>query len=253
MVSGEELVKADTASATLDYFQRQIGAAQSDSNAAKVLEFAQKASQRFPKESSFPLLLAQSAYKAGQLQQALDAARRAATADPKRLDAWKFILVVLTDLHQPDSALAAGQQAIAAGIPKDSVGELLLARVAGPAIKAAQSSKTRADWDAALKASQAVDAIASSAQSSFYIGVASFQVAADIMSEVQPLTKGNPKPADKAQACTLSKQAEDYLATTSIAMPKGGRIDPNVAGQILGAVSSYTDYIGQVKKAFACK
>jgi tetratricopeptide (TPR) repeat protein/TolB-like protein len=252
IATGEELIKLDTAAATIDFFQRQIGAAQSDSNTTKVLEIANKASQKFSKEASFPLLIAQAAYKAGQLQQALEAARRAGAADPKRLDAWKFVLVILTDLHQPDSALAAGQQAIAAGNPKDSIGDVLLARVAGPLIKDAQAGRTRAAWDAALKASQAVDAINSSSQSSFYVGVASFQAAADIMEEVQKLTK-NPKPADKAQACALSKQAEEYLATTSISMPKGGRVDPGVAGRILGAVTSYTDFIGQVKKAFTCK
>jgi tetratricopeptide (TPR) repeat protein/TolB-like protein len=252
IASGEELVKTDTASATLDYFQRQIGAAQSDSNATKVLDLSQKASQRFPKESSFPLLLAQSAYKAGQLQQALDAARRAASADPKRLDAWKFILVTLTDLHQPDSALAAGQQAIAAGVPKDSVGELLLARVAGPSLKAAQASKTRADWQAALKASQSVDAISPSAQSNFYIGVSSFQVATDILTnDVQTLAKSKKK-EDQTQACIEAKQAEDLLATTSISMPRGGSVDKNVAAQILGAVSQYGEFIAAVKKNF-CK
>jgi tetratricopeptide (TPR) repeat protein len=253
LITGDELIKLDTAAATVDFYNREIGAAQSDSNATKTQELAAKASQKFPKDPTFPLLLAQSYYKSGQLQQALDAARRSAAADPKSINAWKFILVALTDLKQNDSALAAGKRAIASGIPADSVGDILLGRVAGPAIKAAQASKTRADWDAALKASQAVDSITPSPQSAFYIGVSSFQVASDIMNEVQPLTKGNPSAANKAQACTLSKQAEDYLAITMVAMPRGGRVDAAVAGQILGAVTQYTDYIGQIKKAFACK
>ncbi|MEP6493050.1 MAG: hypothetical protein ABJF01_10265 [bacterium] len=250
IATGEELVKADTAAATLDFYQRQIGAAQSDSNAAKVQELAAKAAQRFPK-SSFSLLVAQSYYKSGQLQQALDAARRVAAADPKSLDAWKFIVATLSDMHQPDSALAAGQQAIAAGVPKDSVGDLLLGRIAGPAIKAAQTSKTRADWEAALKAAQAIDAIAPTAQSSFYVGVAAFQLASDILTDVQPLTKSKKK-EDQAQACTMAKQGEDLLATTSIAMPKGASVDKDTAGKILGAVGQYSDFVAQVKKAF-CK
>jgi tetratricopeptide (TPR) repeat protein len=248
IATGEELVKLDSTAATLDFYQRQIGAAQSDSNAAKVQEIAAKAAQRFP---SFALVVAQSYYRSGQLQQALDAARRAAAADPKSLDAWKFIVATLSDMHQPDSVLAAGKQAIAAGVPKDSVGDLLLGRVVGPAIKAAQTSKTRADWEVALKAAQAADAIASTAQSNFYIGVAAFQVASDMVTVIDPLTKSRKK-EDHDQACTLAKQAEDYFATTSIAMPRGASVDKDTAGKILGAVGQYGEFVTQVKKAF-CK
>lgn len=252
IATGDQLIKLDTASATVDFFQRQIGAAQSDSNTAKVVELAQAASKRFPGNSSFALLVVQGYYKAGQLPQALVAARAAAAASPKSLDAWRFVIVILSDQNQPDSALAAGQQAIAGGAPKDSIGDVLLARVAGPSLKAAQNTKARSDWQAALKASQAVDAITSSAQTSFYVGVSSFTIASDILSnDVQPLTKSK-KHEDQVQACTLAKQAEDLLATTSMSMPRGGSVDRNVAGQILGAVGQYGEFVAAVKKSF-CK
>ncbi|MGH7618044.1 MAG: tetratricopeptide repeat protein [Gemmatimonadaceae bacterium] len=250
MAAGDEYVKADPSAVTIDYFQSQIGAAQSDSDAAKAEEYATAGAQHFPKEASFSLLLAQTYYRAGQLPQSLDAARRVTAADPKSLSAWKFVLVVLTDMKQPDSAMAAGRLAIAAGVPKDSVGDVLLARVVGPTLRAAQTGHARTDWEAALKVSQAVDSIASSAQSNFYIGVSSFQVASDILtSDVQTLAKSH-APADHAQACTLSKQAEDYLATTQIAMPKGGSVDGQVASQILQAVPQFSEFIGSVKHAF---
>jgi hypothetical protein len=119
-------------------------------------------------------------------------------------------------------------------------------------LKGAQTSKARADWQTALKASQAVDAISSSAQTSFYVGVSSFTVASDILTnDVQALTKSKKK-EDQAQACTLAKQSEDLLATTSMSMPKGGSVDKAAAGQILGAVSQYGEFITAVKKNF-CK
>ena len=252
IATGEELIKLDTASATVDFYQRQIGAAQSDSNAAKVVELAGKASRRFPENASFALVVVQAQYKAGQLPPALETARRTATANPKNLDAWRFILAILSDLHQPDSALAAGQQAIAAGVPKDSVGAILLARVAGPALAAAQASKTRADWQAMLKASQAVDAITSSPQTNFYIGVSAFQVATDIVTnDLQTLVKSKKK-EDQAQACTLAKQTEDLLATTSISMPRGGSVNPAAAAQVLGAIGGYSEFVTAVKKS-SCK
>ncbi|MGH9888547.1 MAG: tetratricopeptide repeat protein, partial [bacterium] len=222
IATGEDLVKVDTASATLDYYNRQIGAAQSDSNSAKIAELASKAGQKFPKDVSFPLLLAQTYRKMGQLQQAMQAAKRATEVDPKDTRAWLLAIFTAKDMNQSDTALALAQRALAAGADKGQIGPQLLAPV-GEAIKKAQASKSRADWDEALKAAEMVDAIAPAPETKFYIGVSSFQVAADILNEVQTQAKSS-KAADKAAACAGAKQAEDYLAKTSVAMPAGGKV-----------------------------
>ncbi|MDB4875903.1 MAG: hypothetical protein JWM41_2349 [Gemmatimonadetes bacterium] len=248
LATGEELIKADTAQATLDYYNRQIGAAQSDSNTAAVQQLAVRAGQKFPTDASFPLLLAQNYRKAGQLQQALASARRATEIDPKNSNAWLFAIVTASDLKMADSASAWAQKAIAAGVDKTTLGSALLGP-ASDAVKKAQASKTREDWLAALQAAEAVDAIAPTPNSKFFIGVASFSAAQDVMNEVQTLAKSKKK-EDQAQACSNAKQAEDLLAKTSVAMPAGGKVDAAIAGQILGAVTQYTDYIAQVKKAF---
>jgi tetratricopeptide (TPR) repeat protein len=253
MTTGDELAKIDTATAnSLDYYNRQIGAAQSDSNNAKIVEFASKAGQKFPKDVSFPLLLAQTYRKMGQLPQALQQANRAAEIDPKDTRAWLLAIFTAKEMNQPDTAMAIAQRALAAGADKAQIGPQLLAPI-GEAIKKAQASKTRADWEAALKAAEMVDAIAPAPETKFYIGVSAFQVAADILNGVQELAKNTKATAaDKAAACAGAKEAEDYLAKTSIAMPAGGRVDAATAGQILGYVGTYTEFIGSVKKSF-CK
>ncbi len=251
IASGDAYVRADSAAATVDYYQRQIGAAQSDSNAAMVQTLAAKAAQKFPNEASFQLLLAQSYYKAGQLQQALDAARRAAQIDPKNTNGWLFVIVTQNALNQSDSALATAQRAVASGANKDSLATALLGSVAGPAMKKAQDTKARADWEAALKASQAVDAVASSPQSKFYVGVAAYQVGADAVNNVQKLYKGNK--AERAQACAEDKVAEDAFSTAAIALPGGGSVSPETAGQIMNALGQYGEFVSQVKAALKCK
>jgi tetratricopeptide (TPR) repeat protein len=250
IVTGEELVKADSASATVDYYNRQIGAAQSDSNNAKITEFASKASLKFPREISFPLLLAQTYRRTGQLQEAMHAATKATNIDPKDTRGWQLAIVTANDLNQPDTAMELAQRALAAGADRAQIAPTLLAPVSA-AVKKAQASKPRADWQEALKAAELVDGIAPSPETKFFIGVSSFQVAADILNEVQPLARST-KAADKTAACNGAKEAEGYLAKTSIAMPAGGRVDAAVAGQILGNVSQFNEFIGQVKKAF-CK
>jgi tetratricopeptide (TPR) repeat protein len=247
---GEEVVKADTSKANLAFFQRQIGAAQSDSNAAKVQEIASRAAAKFPKDLDMQLLLAQSYRKTGQLQQALEHGRRAMEIDPKSTNAVVLTMYTLNDLKQKDSATAVAQRAIAAGVSKDTIGALLLADVP-PLVKKAQESKVRADWEAALQAAQAVDAIAPTKESKFFIGVSSFSVAYDLVQHIQTLTKTTKK-EEKATACAESKQVDDLLAITQTAMPAGGAVDKNTAAQILNTVPQITEFTAAVKKGF-CK
>lgn len=245
--AGDDYVKADTAAATLDYFQRQIGAAQSDSNSAAVQTYAAKAAQRFPNDASLQVLLAQIYRKSGQMQQALAASRRATEIDPKNANAWLFAIVTANDLNMPDTAMALAQKAIAAGSSKEQLGQALLAPV-GAAVKKAQDSKERADWEAALKSAQSADAIAGSVGTKFYVGLASFQVGLDAINNAQKLSKEKGKDA-KEKACAETKVAEDMTATTAMTMTIGGGYNKEAAGQIMNALGQIQAAIPQFKKA----
>jgi tetratricopeptide (TPR) repeat protein len=249
--AGEEWVKADTSKATIVYYKRQIGVAQQDSDITTVQQLAAKASQKFPNDAELQQLLAQGYRKAGQLQPALAAARRAAQIDPKNVRTTLLIMYIQNDLNQPDSAMATAQKAIASGQSKDTIGQVLLAN-AGPAINKAHESKARADWEAALKAAQTVDAIAPSAQSKFYTGVAAFSVGIDALTNVQALQKKGGS-EDRAKACEELKVVEANFAIASIAMPAGGKVDPAAAKQILDNISTYGAYIPQFKTTLRCR
>lgn len=248
IAAGDSLVKADTAQATSEFFQRQIGAAQADSNAAAMQELAARGAQKFPNDANFQLILAQNYRKAGQLQQALAAATRATQLDPKNTNAWLLKLYTLNDLKQPDSVMVAGKAAIAAGVDKDALGQALLS-TAVPALQKAQQTKDRADWESALSAMQTVDQVAPSQQGKFYLGVAAFSVALDALNNVQKYSKAN----ENAKACSEVKVVEDNFATAQIAMAGGGSFDKATAGQIMGGIQQYSAYIPQFKKALKCK
>jgi hypothetical protein len=247
LASGEAYVKAHPDSATVDYYQRQIGAAQSDSNTTAVAELAAKAAAKFPKDPSFNLLLAQNQLKAGQVQQSIESARKATQADPKDPRGWQLILAGFAQLKQSDSVVATGKAAIAAGVPATELGTSL-ASVANEAFQKAQASKTREDYQAALEAAQTVDAIAPSPQSAFFIGVSAYSVAADIVPGLQKLAQSSKK-ADATEACTQAKQVEDLLTQVQISLPKGASVSKEAAGQILGAVPQYSEFIDAVKMA----
>ena len=251
LVSGEEWVKADTSAANLDYFQRQIGAAQRDSNNAAVIQFATKAAAKFPKDPTFNLIVARANIASGQMQPGIAAARRASDADPKASSPWLMIISAFNQMNEKDSAVATAQKAIAAGVSRDTIGAQLLA-TAVPLIQKAQQSKSREDWKAALKAFEDVDAIASTPQSAFYIGVSAMSIAGDALSGLNDLAKSTKKD-DKAKGCEEVKIVEDNFAIVQTMMPKGGRVDPATAGNMLKQVGEFSAYIPQFKKAFGCK
>jgi len=251
LVSGEEYVKADTAAGNLEYYQRQIGAAQKDSNQAGVIQMANKAAMKFPKDVTFQLLIARGNLQAGQLQPALAAARKAMEADPKSLAAVQIAMAAFNQMNMPDSTVAIAQKAIAAGVSKDELGQQLLA-VAAPAIRKAQESKSRADWEESYKAFQQVDAIASTAQSSLYLGISAFSIAADALNNANTLHK-SAKKEDKAKACEELKVADDMFTIAQQMVPKGGKADATTAGQIMQGLTTYMPYVPQLKKQFACK
>jgi tetratricopeptide (TPR) repeat protein len=253
MDAGEELVKLNPASATQDYYDRQVGAAQSDSNNAKIIEFAQKASEKFPKQTSYLLLLAQTYRKQSQLPQALQAARKAADIDPKESRAWLLAIFTAKDMNQPDTALAIAKAAAAAGTDRQQLESALL-QILAPVVKKAQDSKERADWEAALAASQTVNVAVPSPASHFYVGLASFQVGLDALQNAQKLggEKGKDAKESKAKACAEAKVAEEMWANATIAMTSGGGGTYNKEGatSVMAAIQQYGVYIPDMKKAY---
>jgi len=124
--------------------------------------------------------------------------------------------------------------------------------IVAPALRQAQASKSRADWEAALMAAQAVDAVAPTAQSSFYLGVSAFQIGMDALTNLANLSKSKKK-EDLAQACAEAKVVEDQFATVQIAMPKGGSVDAATAATILQNVNQYGPMATQQRTALKCK
>lgn len=252
LASGEAYIKADTAAANADYFQRQIGAAQRDSNNTAIAELAARAAAKFPTNADFNLLNAQNQMKAGQLQQALASAKRVADANPKESRAWLLMLAINNQLGQSDSAIATAQKAIAAGVSKDEIGTFL-AGVIQPVFKKAQDSKARDDWEAVLKTAQTADQIAPSQQSAFFIGVAAFSIAQDAITNAQNAQKPGAKKEERAKGCEELKVADDMFALAQVQMPKGGRVAPEAAANIMTGINTYSPYIAQFRKALACK
>jgi len=250
----DQLTALDTTKSTVEYFKAIIGAAQADSNDAKILLYATRATDRFPKEASFWMLSSRYLNQKGEIQQALDAAKKALKLNPKEPNAIPYIMQMYAKLNAPDSAIAFAREQIAGGANKDSIG-LGLIPLLNSAIQKAQAADTDKDsWQAMLALAQRVDSVAPSAGSKFFIGVAAVSLGKDIITD---LGKSIQDPAfDKSGACATLTQGADFvqLGYDSMTSGGGGKFNGDAAGQVLASYPQLLAYVGQIKPSIPnCK
>jgi tetratricopeptide (TPR) repeat protein len=243
LAAGEALAKADTASATADFFNRMAGAAVADSNTQAASEYLARGSQKFPNDAGLQVAYAQSLARAGQLQQALIAAQKAVAADPKVQGGWPYVISLEGQLNQPDSAVAAARTAIAGGADKTMIGNALLA-VVNSATNKAKASNERADWEQAYQYASLADSLSPAANSKFFVGYTAFSVGLDALQNIGKLQK-----TDKAKACSEAGVAEDMWGTAQMDLPAGGQVAPDAVTQMMKVIQQYSSNIAPAKKA----
>ena len=250
----DTLAAADTSALTLEFYTRVGAAAAIDSQPQLAAQIYARGLKKFPNNADMWLANAQALARSNQPQDALAAAQRAVSINSKieNGNGYLYVLGLHVQLAQFDSAMATAPKAIDAGASKERVARALLAVVAS-AVRTAPDTKSRAGWEAALKTAQEVDAIASSQNSQFYIGVAAFNIGAAAANEANELYRQlqGARPAAqrdlRTKACAAVKIAEDHLAIAQISVAKGGSVDPNAAGQIMSAMSQLSDFVNAAK------
>lgn len=257
IAAGEEMVKFDTSKADTIYFRRQVGAAIQDSQPQLVLQFLARATQKFPTNVFFLQAYSNELNKQGQVQQALDVAKKVIAVDPKAPQGYATIVSYYTKLGQADSAVAFAKQALvgADSTTKSQIG-LGLTTLIAPAMKKAQEDTAatvdvrRQNWTEVYKVASAVDSIVPAPNTAFYMSYAAYNLATNALERVPDLAKAR----NTAGVCEELKTAEDMVLMVQLNMSRGGRFNPQNAGAILNAVSSQIKpYIEQNKTQFKCK
>lgn len=244
LAAGEEMVRADTTLADSTYYERQIIAA----NAMippRGLEFASRATQKFPNSATFWALRASAERKAGQLQMAMQSEKRALSIDPKLPNGNLMVAQLYLEMNQADSAVAAARRAVAAGEDPKTWGQFLL----GPTqatFKQGQSTDSVVYFERTLALAQESDRLGPTPASKFFVGLASFQIGIDALRQADPLQRQ--RRPDKARICALGRKSQDMFLLTQTNMPAGGSLDANTARTVLGAVSQYAPAADQIVK-----
>ncbi len=237
---GTEMVRVDTAMASADYYSRLAAAYLAINQPQKASEVAALAARKYPTDPSIQLFNAQALYKAGQLQQAEDAAKRAVAANPKNAQGYFLLATIQSALNKLDDLAITLQTARTNGADPGSLSQLAL-KAGSDSYKAATASKEIADYQKAIRFLQLSDQLQSSADAKFLIGASAFSVG-------QTATIS----ANEKRSCDLARTARDAFNLASLNLPAGGQKYPNEAAQLLTAIPQFTPAVENEVKRF-CK
>ncbi|MEP6733349.1 MAG: hypothetical protein ABJE10_22085 [bacterium] len=236
--AGIAYVSIDTAAADSNYYKRQIQDLGADSAFAKAAEMAATGSAKFPKNSQLLVLKAQNERKAGQLPAAKASLERALQIDGKIAGANLLLAQISNDLGSYDDAIKAVKADVAADATNKERDAQFLFGMGQQAYKAFTASKKPEDYKKTMELLKASDEINGSDNAKFFMGVSAFAM---LQSQAETLPKSH--------SCEEFKGASDLLTTVSLNMPAGGKVNPDAARQIMGAVPQFQAFIdGSIKK-----
>lgn len=229
VATGPLLVQADTAAADSLYFVRMAAAYTSLNQPQQALTLLQQGTARFPNNATLWLATASAYGKAGQQQQSVAALRRALTLNPRVENGSLLLANAYAQMSMPDSVLAVLQRASTQpGVDRQTLAQFALAQGSN-AFKAANASKSRADYQRALALLQLSNRIAPSVDAQFLIGATSFSIGQSAATE-----------ANESKSCTLAQLARQSFADAETGL-RAGTGNP----QYQAAAQQYLQYIPQ--------
>ena len=237
---GTELVRVDSAAATADYYTRLAAAYSALNQPQKASEAANLGAKKFPNDPNLSLIGVNTLYQSGQLQLALDAAKKAVAANPKSPQAYYLLARIQGALNQYDDVVNTLNQAKANGADPMALSQLAL-KQGSDAYKAGTASKDRADFQRAIKFLQLSDQLQTSADAKFLLGASAFSLGQSAVND-----------ANDKKSCELARMARDAFNLASINLPAGGQKYPTEAAQLLTAIPQFTPAVDSEVKRY-CK
>jgi tetratricopeptide (TPR) repeat protein len=237
---GNEMVRVDTSAATADYFLRTVAAYNALNQPQKASEMAARALAKFPNDPTLALFNGQALFKAGQLEPALAAVKKAVAANPKNPAGYFLLATIQGALKQYDEVISTLNQAKLNGADPASLSQIALQQGSN-AYKDGQGSKDRADFQRAIKFLQLSDQLQASADAKFLLGASAFSLGQSATID-----------ANEKRSCELARMARDAFNIASINLPAGGQKYPNEAAQLLTAIPQFTPAVDNEIKRF-CK
>ncbi len=261
IATGEEMIQLDTSMADVAFFTRLTALYVADSQPAKAVDAARRATAKFPRNPDLWQTYSQLLRTNGQVAQSIDAAKQALAINPNIPNGWIQVAQAYGELQQPDSVMSALRMALAAGDNADFIAALASGignqkRVTGAAEKSvpvleqgiailqwADTVATLADsvGPAGARRPRAQATPDTRSRVKFILGATAVTLAQTAATEAGP-----------SKNCALSRRADQALITAQIALPGGAAFQQAATVQLLQSIPEFSTYIQQQIAAF-CK
>jgi tetratricopeptide (TPR) repeat protein len=237
---GEVLAVVDTASADQKFFERMAAAYQADSQPQKAAEVLARGVSKFPEDPMLQLTLGQILQSIGDYRQAITVLQRAVAIEPKLPNARLLIARAYNELQMPDSVIATLRDAAANGEDKELVSGYA-ATLANAFVREVNETKSLASARKVLPFAQLAEEIdPTNVNAKFILGLGHFFISQYAAEGLADLIK-----QDRSAACELAKEGQTSATQAQIYIPQGGRVNPEVAGQLLGVLPNISAYFDQ--------
>jgi tetratricopeptide (TPR) repeat protein len=237
---GTEMIRVDTAQATADFYGRLAGAYIALGQQQKAAETAALGIKKFPNDSNLQLFNTTALFRAGQLQQAVEAGKRYVAANPKNAQGYFLLATIQDSLNVYDDLYATIQNAKNNGADPAQL-SLIALKQGSDGYKAGVASKDRADFQRAIKFLQLSDQLQTGADAKFLLGASAFSLGQSAVND-----------ANTTKSCELARMARDAFNLASINLPAGGQKYPSEAAQLLTAIPQFTPSVDSEVKRY-CK
>ena len=166
----------------------------------------------------------------------MDAAKRALSINPAVPNGYIALVQAVSALNQPEQVFATLQDAATKGGDKAILSQVALQQ-ADKAYKSGQTSKSRVDYQRAVRFSQLSDQLGPSNDAKFLLGYNAFLVGQSSITE-----------ATERKNCELARTAREHFTLAEANLPAGGQKFPTEAAQLLSAIPQFTPAVNDAIK-----
>ncbi len=233
---GRDLIVADTSQATANFYSRLAGALSGLNRNAEAVEVLTTATAKFPSDATLWVAFAEAQRKSGNTAGAIQSAQRALRADPSAAEPYVILATIYSDANQPDSVYSVLLRAPAAAAPM--VAQLALQQ-GNNAYRAGNASRSRADFQRAVRFLELSNRLQQSNAAQFLLGASAFSIAQSATTE-----------ASRTRSCELARLAQSSLATARANVPAGRDEFPEPTAQLMAAIPQFDSPVAQMIRQF---
>ena len=178
----------------------------------------------------------------GKVAEALDASKRAVELDSTIAQGRLLVAQSEMELGRPDSALVTLQKAVASGEDTGAVASFALSK-GNTLFRAANGTKTRADFQLAMRFLAFADSLKPTPQTKFLLGAAAMSVAQTALTDAPKLTV-------KEESCVLAHVGADAIPVARNSLEAGKDVSPDAVKQFLEYIDVISPFADKQIAAF---